>query len=260
MSDESAQPVKRRARQNKMTEDDKAKLLEILKRDDVRMNGKLHLPTVANLTGLTYAQVYGFVRAQPYWAAQVGEANPGKLIPSEADQVDNDDETETGITISDAQFREYQAMIRQNRKMLAADWQSLGMTAEAGKRMEHYVTLGTTPTSQILRASTGQLISNLELLDRVIKKDVEMVLQDNLPDEFDKDGNPKDREQVERQWRQTIYQGMKLQLDMFSHVHKAQALMARVMRDLHLMNGGSAPAAKGSFEMPVAAAVSDRGD
>lgn len=252
-------PKRRRAPQKKMTDADKATLVEILKRPDVRVDGKIHIQTVADLTGLSYQQVYGFVRSNRYWAAQVAEATPDKLVPTEADQIDSDPLTDpaTGVTISNAQFEEYRAMIRQNRKMMAADWEKLGMTADAGARMEHYCKLGTTPTSMILRATTGQLISNLELLDRVIKADAERILNDNLPVETTKNGEEKDPEQVEREWRHTLYQGMKLQLDMFAHVHKAQALMARVMRELHLMNGGQAPTAKGTFETQ-ATPVSER--
>lgn len=254
-------PEPRRRPQKKMTEADRAILTEFLQRPDARVNGKIHIPTVAKMTGLSYQQVYGFLRGDRFWAAQVAEVQPDKLVPTETDQIDADldDKIATGVTISNAQFEEYRAMIRQNRKMLAADWSALGMTEEAGKRMEHYTKLGTTPTSMILRATTGQLISNLELLDRVIKADCERVLTNNLPEETTRNGEPKDPELVEREWRHTIFQGMKLQLDMFSHVHKAQALMARVMRELHLMNGGAAPAKKGDFEMPVAP-VSERRD
>lgn len=238
---------RRRAPQQKLTAADKAALVEVLKRPDVRIDGKISVPLVETLTGLSYGCIYNFLRSARYWHAQVGEADAGKLVPAEADQIDSDN-IPTSVAISTAQFEEYRAMIRQNRKMLAADWEKLGMTAEAGARMEHYGAIGTAPTGMVLRVTTGQLISNLELLDRIIKADCERVLTGKLPEEKTNSGEPRDPEEVEREWRHTVFAGMKLQLDMFAHVHKVQAVMARVMKDLYLMNGGSAPKAKGEFD------------
>lgn len=249
---------RRRRAQQKLTDAGKAALIEILKRPDVRVDGKIDVTTVAKISGLSYGQVYGFIRSDRYWHAQVGEADVGKLEPTEADQADS--EPSVGVTVSNAQFEEYRALIRQNRKMLAQDWKSLGMTEEAGKRMEHYGMIGTAPTSMVLRVMGGQLISNLELLDRVIKADAEMILTGKLPEEAGANGEPKDPEQVEREWRHTLFKGMKLQLEMYGYAHKMQALMARVMSDLRKMNGGQAPAAKGEYDAEAqTTAVSERG-
>lgn len=237
---------RRRKPQRKLTDADRAALLEVLKRADIRVEGKIDLPMVAKLTGLTYGQVYNFVRSDRYWHAQVAEADVGKLEKDEAELMDSD-EPPTGVVISNAQFDQYQALIRQGKKMLAGDWEKLGMTPEAGERMEHYCELGTAPTAMVLRSMTGQLISNLEVLDRVLKADAERILTGKLPQEQGKDGEPRDPDQVEREWRLTLFKGMKLQLEMYAYAHKTQAIMARVMADMRKMNGGQAPTAKGTF-------------
>ena len=41
----------------------------------MRVDGKLHLPTVATISGLTYQTVYGYVMKQGYLAAQVAETD-----------------------------------------------------------------------------------------------------------------------------------------------------------------------------------------
>lgn len=258
MADAMPPEKKRRAPQRKLTDADKSVLIEILKRPDVRVDGKIDIPTIAKLTGFTYAAVYGFISSDRFLHAQLAEVDSGKLIPAESDLIDSNPPADppTGITISNAQFEEYRSMIRQQRKMMAADWAKLGMTEEAGKRMEHYGNLGTAPTSMILRATTGQLISNLELLDQIVKADCERILTGRLPKEEDGKGVLRDPNLVEREWRHTVYSGMKLQLDMFSHVHKVQALMARVMADLIKLNGGSKPQEKGTYE--AGAPVSER--
>lgn len=258
MPDESTptEPGKRRAPQKKMSDDDKAKLAEILKLPVARVNGKIDIPSVAALTGFSYQQIYGFIRSDRYWHAQLAEVDGGKLQASEANHVDGDPPADpnAGILMTPTQFSEYQAMIRQQRKMLKADFVALGMTERAGERMEHYQKLGTMPTGMILRATTGQLISNLELLDQVIKADCERVLSGKLPPQVGKDGQEVDPELIERQWRHTIFEGMKLQLSMFSHVHKVQALMARVMADLSKLNGAGKAPEKGVYETDPASA------
>ena len=243
-----AQPTSRIKKAPRLTEIDKQRLHEILKRPDVRINGKIHVNTVAKLAGLSYGQVYKFIRDDTFLRTQVGGVDVDKMVPTENQTIDMDGEIPTSVLVSNQQFEEYKALIRQNKKMLAADWTALGMTEAAGKRMEHYVTLGTAPTSQILRVTTGQLISNLELLDQVIKADCQRVLEGNIPKETKQNGEERDPQVVDREWRHTIYSGMKLQLDMFAHVHKAQALMARVMAELRKINGGTAPSIKGTFD------------
>jgi len=56
MPDESTPPEtgKRRAPQKKMSADDRARLLEILKLPSARVNGKIDAPAVAGLAGLSY--------------------------------------------------------------------------------------------------------------------------------------------------------------------------------------------------------------
>lgn len=243
-------PERRRKPQNKLTDADKELLREVLRRDDVRVEGKIHVPTVCRVTGLSPGCVHNFISRDPYWAAQTTEAKPDAHVPAETDQIDRAAPPTVppeGILLTDAQFKEYQAMIRQQRKLLTKDWQALGMTEEAGQRMEHYGTIGTAPMGGVLRVMTGQLISNLELLDRIIKGDCERVLTGKIPEEIGKNGEARDKEEVERDWRYMVYSGMELQLKMFSHAHKVQALVARVMSDLRKMNGGEAPNGKGKF-------------
>lgn len=249
---------KPRARQRKLTDADRAALIELFKRTDLRKpDGSLDIAMIAKLSGASYNQVIAVAAKNPFWHAQVAEADVSKLQRSEADMIDGD--PAIGVTISNAQFDEYRAMIRQNRKMMSRDWEALGMTEEAGKRMEHYAAIGTAPTSMVLRVMGGQLISNLEILDRVIKSDAEMILTGRLPEEKAANGDPRDPEQVEREWRHTLFKGMKLQLEMYGYAHKMQALMARVMSDLRKINGGQAPAAKGEFDAEAqATSVSER--
>ncbi len=249
----------RRRPQRKLSAEDKAALVEVLQRPDVKVGGKIHIPTVQKLTGLSYGCIYNFIRADSYWHAQASEADASKLVPDEGGVVDRPP-LPPGVTLTDAQFREYQALIRQNEKFVKCDWEALGMNKEAGERMKHYMTLGMAPTSGILGASTGQLISNLSLLDRIVKADVERVLQDNLPAEFDGNGQPRDKQDVQREWRHTVFSGMKLQLEMFSHLHRVQAMMARVMRDLQAISKPGDNKPKGVFSgMPVAERSGDAG-
>lgn len=246
---ESGKPA--RKQQTKLTADDRAKIEELCRRPDIRKeNGELDVPAIARISGATYQQVIGVVRKNKYLHAQVAEVNPDSVKATEADLIDGE-LPPGGIFITDDQLKEYQALIRQNKRMMAKDWQGLGMTEEAGQRFEHYGTIGTAPTGQILRMMTGMMISNLYLLDRVNKQDAEMILSGKIPAELSATGEPRSVEVVAREWRITLQKGFKLQLDMYSYAHKMQALMASVMANLRKMNGGQAPTPTGTYDTNV---------
>jgi hypothetical protein len=221
-------PEKRRRAQRKLTEADRETLREICQRPEAKnAKGEIDCAAVAMLSGCSYGQVYNFIRADRY----LHQALPPGVV-----------------AITKENFAEYQKLVRQNQRMLARDWEKLGLTEEEGAMMEHYATLGTAPTGQIMRVTTGQLISNLTLLDQVIKNDAEMIIHGRLPEEFDGNGDPRDPEAVERDWRYALYAGMQLQMKIFEQVHRTQALMARVMKDLQGMGAGREPQ-RGTFSM-----------
>lgn len=225
-----ASDQKRRRPQNKLGDTQKEQLREVMRRPDVKNpDGTYNVKAISRLSGCSYGQVYNFVRSDSFLHAQLPEANVSNP-PGDSQLIDA---PEAAVrTLTRTQWDEYQAIIRQNRKMLTGDWVALGMDEEQAKRMEHYCGLGAAPTAGVLRLTSGQLISNLAVLDQVIKGDAERILLGKIPPEYGKEGEERDPEQVAREWRMTLFQGMRLQLDMFSHVHKVQAVMARVAADL----------------------------
>jgi hypothetical protein len=243
-------PEKRRRAQRKLTEADRETLREICQWPEAKnAKGEIDCAAVAMLSGCSYGQVYNFIRADRYLHAQVAEASLDKVVPKDTDLIDGNQALPPGVVaITKENFAEYQKLVRQNQRMLARDWEKLGLTEEEGAMMEHYATLGTAPTGQIMRVTTGQLISNLTLLDQVIKNDAEMIIHGRLPEEFDGNGDPRDPEAVERDWRYALYAGMQLQMKIFEQVHRTQALMARVMKDLQGMGAGREPQ-RGTFSM-----------
>jgi hypothetical protein len=248
MADEETQGKKPKQR---MSEADRATLLEILKRPDCQINGEIDIPTVSRLTGLTYQTIYGFLKSDRYLKAKLREADPDKNKVVETELVDRKPQHTLPMevmTATAAEFQEAAAIRAQNLKMLAGKWQELGMTPAQAERAEAYCKLGNAPTHGVLRYVGGQLISNLSLLDEIIKADTEKILNGNLPPEMDAKGNPKDRDVIERDWRYMVYAGMQLQLQMFSHLHKSQAILARVAADMQKLLGQKKGDEKGDFE------------
>lgn len=254
MPDENTSPPAaekpRRKSQDKMGEEQKKELRELCMRPDLRLNGKIHIPTLEKVTGFSYGKIYGFINNDKYLNAQLADANANNLVPVEGDAIDGDmPKLPPGmIHVTKEQFDEYEKLMRQNRKMLAGDWEKLGVDPEDAGRMEHYTTLGAAPMSGILRLFSGQLLSNANILDRVIKDDAERILRGTLPPENDKEGLPRDEGDVQREWRYTLFAGMQLQLQITSHIHKIQALAARVMADMQKLGGGKSPESKGNFQ------------
>lgn len=215
----------RRTPQHKLSEDEKAMIEAMLRRPDVKGN----ISITATLLGLNYGAVESYVRRTPRLAAMCPEKDAEKMVPGDTQLINRPRLPEDAIIISPAEFEQYQGFVRQNKKMLAKDWEALGMTAAQGEKMERYARIGSSPISQVIRSSYGQLIKNMGLLDEVIEADAQKILDGNLPAELNQDGSPKDKDEVARQWRSTLFKGMKLQLDMTTQMWRAQALMAQTM-------------------------------
>ncbi len=240
----------RRKPQRKLSPEEKDGLRKILNDPSCpkRADGAFDYAAISKMTGLSYGQVYNFVLRDSYQRTKLLEVDASKLVPHEAAMVDGPPITPPSITLTDDQIKEYQALVRQNKRMLAKDWEALGMTPDAGLRMEKYGAMGAAPTGQLLRTVSGQLISNIDLLDQIVKKDSEMILKGRIPTEIGKDGEARDTEAVERDWRYAVFSGMKLHLEMFTHIHKVQALMARVMGEWQKLNGNKPKGEKGTFD------------
>lgn len=222
-------PEEQRAPRRVLSDEEKMIVRETLKRPDVKYNISL----TAKLLGLNYGQVEAFVRTDPWLAAQCPNKDASKMVPEEPDIIDRMALPDPSlVALTKAEYETYQAFIRQNRKMLSKDWQALGIDADTASKMESYTQLGGAPIGQVIRLGHGQLIKNMMRLDNVIEMDAKMILSGEIPEELKADGTPKDPEKVEREWRHTLYAGMKLQLDMFTATNRTQALMARAARDM----------------------------
>lgn len=240
-------PSPRRA-QKKMTPEDKLKLDAILKRPDVRIDGKLHLPTVVTLTGLSYQQVYGFVRSNNYLAAQVKEINPSTILPNDGDLIDPPPAV---VTISDAEFARAEALHRQQRKMLSADWVAQNMTQEEADRMERLGKIGRSPLLELTNVLNGGLIKLVIGMHGFLENDLVKIQKQSLPPEVDKEGVPVEDGKIQRDWRQTFYNGVRILNEVQKSMFQNQAMLLKSAKEMKALGGGDKPPEKGVFEMPA---------
>lgn len=249
--DESSQRAPRTP-QRKMSTAEASELRELCMRKDLRRaDGSIDVAMIARVKGYTYQKVQSFISRDPYLNAQLAEANASKLVPAETELIDGTPAPKLPESLQNftkEQWEEYQALVRQNRHMTAGDWVKFGISNDDAQKLEDYCRLGSAPMSGVLRLTSGQLIANLNTLQQIIDKDAGMVLSGTLPAEYDKDGVPREKQDIAREWRQTVFHGMTLQMQMFAHVHKVQAVMARVMTDLQKLNSGKKPNGKGEYE------------
>jgi hypothetical protein len=235
-----------------LSEEDKKALLAILQRPDVRVDGKIHTATVCRLTGLSASTIYTFLKSDRYLNAQLAEVNPDTVQTTEVELIDRDEAPTlplSAVNFQEKDLEEARALHNQELKVLAKDWEALGMTPEQGKKWEAFCRLGKAPTYAILRGVGGQLISDLTTLDEIIKQDADMILGKNLPVEKKANGEERPADAVARDWRYCVYQGMNLRLNMFAHLHKSQAILAHVARDLQaLQNAKPGNGVKGEYK------------
>lgn len=223
-----AAPTLRRAPQRKMSDEEKSQIRDTLARPDVNYN----ISVCSQLLGLNYGAVESFVRRDPHLAAMIPEKSAEPMVPSESDIIDRPPLPPDAVLLSASEFEQYQKLMRQSRVMLAKDWEAAGLTRAQGERMENYAKIGSSPIGQVIRSSHGQLITHMAMLGEVIEKDGKMILEGKIPEEHKADGTPKDKDMVEREWRYSLYAGMKLQMDMFVHMNRIQAMMAKAMKDM----------------------------
>lgn len=232
-----------------MTDDDKVRLRELLLRPDMRVNGKISVSMAMKMTGLSYNAIMGFMRRDPYLHAQVAEANPGKLVPEENELIDAAvPAVQGGMMITKDEWDKAQAVLRQQRKMLASDWKGLGMDDAMAQRMENLSRMGTAPLLPVMNMLYGGLIKHVASLDEVLERDSQRIKDNLLPSELDKEGMPAEDGKVQREWRYCWYAGYKLHLELFNSMQKTQAMLARVMREMQALGMGAKPEAKGVFE------------
>jgi hypothetical protein len=224
--------------------------MEVLRRPDVQVDGKIHVPTVTRLTGISGATIYSFLKSDRYLKAKLKDVDASKIVPTIADQVDRPGEPTMPalpVDFSKQEMEEALAVRRQEFKALQKDWTALGMTAEEGERWEHYSKMGSAPGFAVLRGVGGQLLSNLGALQALIEKDSKAILEDKVADELGKDGKPLARSYSEREARIVLLQEIELHAKIWSHCYKNQAIMAKVMADLRRSRDAKPTVAKGEF-------------
>lgn len=240
-----------------MGDADIAQLNDLLKRPECRVDGKIHIATICRLTGLTYNQVRRFIARDPYVEAQLGNIVPEKIVPNESELINPTNQPPAGVLMSPQDFAKAQALLRQQRKMVAKDWGALGMDDNMAARMEKLSTMGGAPLLPVIQMLYGGLIKHVATLDEVLEGDAERIKNDLLPAETDAEGQPAEDGKVQREWRYCWYAGYKLHLDLFNSMNKTQAMLARMMREMRDLGLNAKPPEKGVFEAPVAERKSD---
>lgn len=216
----------------RLSAESRAQLIELFKREDLRTaQGKLDIPTIAKLTGASYQQVLYAARGDPYWHSQVSESDPSKQEPDETDLIDPP-KPPGGVFITDDDFAKYQAILRQQQKMLTKDWEALGLDPVMAARVEKNSRIGGAPMLPVIGMLYGGLIKHAAFLDEVLELDAAKIKNKMLPEEKDKAGAPVEDGKVQREWRYCWYAGYKLNLEFYATLHKTQAILARVLRDM----------------------------
>lgn len=256
MAEESPPAVEKRkkgAPHRKMTAAEETDLSELLKRPDIRLaDGSVDVATIAKMTGRTYQQVYYFLRRNPYWHSQAREARVDAGIPTEAEAIGSPPSSAPpGILMSPEDFANAQAILRQQKKMIAKDWKGLGMDEKMAARMEKLSTVGAAPLVPVIQMLYGGLIKHVATLDEVLEGDAERIKNNLLPAELDKEGKPADDGKVQREWRYCWYAGYKLHLELFNSMQKTQAMLARLMREMKELGMNSKSPEKGVYETVV---------
>lgn len=236
-----------------LSAEDKALLLEMFKRPDLRREGgKLDIPTICRMTGFTYNQVTKFADKDPYIKAQKAEVNTDSVRVTENSLIDPAPSIlPPTIAISKEDFEKYRALLRQESKLRNRDWNGLGMDGAMADRMKRLSETGRAPLLLVTEAMYGGLVKSVGHLDEYLEKVGEMISTNLFPDEHDKEGNSVEDGKKMREWLRTWYDGVKLLMDLNNSTQKNQAIMARMLLDMKKLGEDAKPPEKGVYEMPA---------
>lgn len=187
--DEPAEEVVERYR-----EDELRQLAETMALPEVNNN----IAAAATLLGGNYMRWYKMAQSNRYLKLIHPAKDPAKFVPTD------EEATDRGPLLSAAEQKTVDRIANQDALLKKGDWEALGISPAQAERMISMEKFARLPFPHMIRATHGGMMfchaSLMELLEVTKKR----YIDGTLPDELDRDGNPRPRGDVERDWMHCI--------------------------------------------------------
>ena len=179
-------------------------LAEMMNRPEVKGNLAASVALLQKehpATDWNYQRCYKLTRTNGYLNAFAQCRNPEGLVPKGEDTIDC---SAPDTILTPAEQRELVQVVQQAKKVEAKDWVSLGLTEGQATRMLSMEAFARMPMKAMIDTTHGSMMFSLGVLLQNFEDTSKRIAGNLLPDEFDKEGNPRPAIDVERDWHQVL--------------------------------------------------------
>jgi hypothetical protein len=175
-------------------------LVEMMQRPEVKGNLAAAVALLQHEqpnTDWNYQRCYKLTRTNAYLNAFSGARNPEGLVPQPDGMIDRERPEEP---LTPSEQRELSQLVNQNKLLKQQDWRELGLSEVQSKRMVSMEAFARRPLKSIVDATHGSMIFTLGHLLHNFEETMKRIADGSLPEEHDREGNPRPQIDVERDW------------------------------------------------------------
>lgn len=176
------------------TDDEVKALAEVMGRPEVGNNIAAAAAILVPQYGGDYQRWYKLAKSNEYLAAVHPSAKPESITPTDVDAINRPP------LLTPTEQVEHRQLAKQERALAASDWKALGISDGQATRMLSMERFARLPLKNMVAVTHGGMMFAFAGLLEIYEKCQKKFIEGNLPPELDKEGNPRDPMDIERDW------------------------------------------------------------
>lgn len=180
-------------------------------------------------TDWNYNRCYKLIQSNPFLKSYHPARNPDGLVPTDVEAIDRE------AMLTPLERAEVEAMVKQEKQVAAGDWVALGLSENQANRMLSMEKFAQQPLKAMINTTHGSMMFCLGILLSNFEDTAKRINGCLLPDEFDAEGNPRPKIDVERDWHKVLLEYSKEIRAIKDQVDRGNLMKAKVDQ---MQNGG----------------------
>lgn len=200
-------------------------LVEVMQRPEVKGNLAAAVALLAHEqpnTDWNYQRCYKLTLTNRWLDAYLPARNPDDKVPDDSDVLDRTP------MLTPQEQKEAQALVVQEKQVAAADWVNLGLSETQANRMLSMERFARQPLKAMIATTHGSMMFALGILLQNFEETATRISEGDLPEEHDKEGNPRPAIDVERDWHKVLLEYSREIRAIKDQVDRGNLLQAKV--------------------------------